>query len=281
MATTVDKLLARARERLTEAAFRPPPREANLLLARVLGWNEARLLARGDHEVSAADQRRLEALVERRLTGEPVAYLLGEKEFYGRSFAVDNRVLIPRPETEHLVEWALELELPEGTTILDIGTGSGCLAVTLGLELTPARVVATDVSVAALAVAAKNAERHEVCRRLHLVAADLAGGLALGEIDLVVSNPPYVGLADADQLSPEIIGFEPAVALLADRDGHALHRRLIGELGGLRRGAFVLLEIGAGQEASLRRLIEGSVFDLLAIRPDYGGIPRVALLQRR
>lgn len=280
MSTTVDELLIRARRRLVKAAFRPPPREANLLLARVLGWDEAQVLARGDEEVSEASQRHLETLVERRLTGEPVAYLLGEKEFYGRSFLVDERVLIPRPETEHLAEWALEIELPERPTILDIGTGSGCLAVTLGLEIPASQVVASDVSIAALAVAANNVERHGVRHRLRLVATDLTAGLELSEIDLVVSNPPYVGLDDAEELSPEITGFEPAVALLADEDGHALHRRLLGELSGLRRRAFMLLEIGAGQEASLHRLVADSDFVLRSIRPDYAGIPRVALLER-
>ena len=155
--STVQGLLVEARRRLAAAPFAPPAREAGLLLAHALGVSEAQVLARHDEDVPAAAADRFLALLERRLAGEPFAYLTGEREFYGRGFRVDRRVLIPRPETEHLVEAALALPLPPGPRILDLGTGSGCLAVTLAAELPAATVVATDLSLAALAVARANA----------------------------------------------------------------------------------------------------------------------------
>jgi UDP-N-acetylglucosamine 1-carboxyvinyltransferase len=180
----------------------------------VLGLSEAQVLARGRQPAGATAQRLFLALLERRLGGEPVAYLLGEREFYGRSFAVDRRVLVPRPETEHLVEAALAARLPRSPRILDLGTGSGCLAVTLALELPAARLVATDLSPGALAVAAANVRRWGVEGRVGLAAADLFAGLDLAAFDLVVSNPPYIDRREAPTLSPEVVDFEPAAGAL-------------------------------------------------------------------
>ncbi|HJX29902.1 MAG TPA: peptide chain release factor N(5)-glutamine methyltransferase, partial [Thermoanaerobaculia bacterium] len=195
-------LLADARARLAATPFGAPPREAVLLLGKVLGLNEAQVLARDRDEVDPAAASRFGEILERRLTGEPVAYLFGEREFYGRPFQVDNRVLIPRPETEHLIEEALAETLPPGPLILDIGTGTGILAVTLALEIPGARVVATDLSAGALAVAAHNARRLGAADRVFLVRTDLAAGLDLSRFDLVVSNPPYIDPADARLPSP-------------------------------------------------------------------------------
>ncbi len=213
MPSTVGQLLAAARRLLAATPFGAPPREASLLLGRVLGLSEAQLLAR-DREPMAADAAaRFEALLARRLAGEPVAYLTGEKEFWGRPFRVDRRVLIPRPETEHVVEAALAERLPERPRLLDVGTGSGCLAVTLALELPGARVAATDLSPAALALAAANARALGAGARVSFLAADLAAGLDLGAFDLVVSNPPYIDPAELPELSPEVCAFEPRLAL--------------------------------------------------------------------
>src|SRR4029079_11845729 len=143
---TIRQLLAEARPRLAATSFGAPPREALLLLGHVLGLSEAQALARGDSDVPARAEARFRELLERRLTGEPAAYLMGEREFYGRPFFVDSRVLIPRPETEHVVEEALAASLPKRPRILDVGTGSGCLAVTLALEIPGSCVVATDLS---------------------------------------------------------------------------------------------------------------------------------------
>ncbi len=277
---TILSLVEDARRRLAAAPFRPPGREAALLLGRVLGLTEAEVLARDDRPVEQADVERFEALLARRLRGEPVAYLLGEREFYGRPFAVDPRALIPRPETEHLIEEALQLELPEAPRILDGGTGSGAIAVTRALELPAARVAAVDLSPAALAVAATNVRRHHVGDRVRLAATDLARGLALERFDLVVSNPPYVDPADRATLSPEITRFEPAVALFAPGTGESILVRLLSELDRLPSGTPLVLEIGQDQAERLETLAAGSPFELHRIRPDLAGIPRVATLTR-
>ena len=277
---TVEHLLAEARRQLAATPFAPPPREAGLLLAHALGLSEAQVIARRSESVTAAAAARFQELLERRLGGEPFAYLTGEREFYGRAFAVDRAVLIPRPETEHVVEAALALPLPPSPRILDIGTGSGCLAITLAAELPAAAVVASDTSLAALAVARANARRHAVAARLRWVAADLDAALALRPFDLVVSNPPYVAPEESAALSEEILQFEPAAALFAP-DGDSLLRRLVAAAAALRPGAWMVLEIGQGQLPRLERAARGAPLRIVEARPDLAGVPRVLVLERR
>jgi len=276
---SVRDLLAGARARLAATSFGAPPREAALLLSQVLGWSEAQLLARDREEVPPAAAERFLALLERRLTGEPVAYLLGEREFFSRPFRVDPRVLIPRPETEHVVEAALELALPRKPWILDVGTGSGILAVTLALEIPFARVVATDLSLGALVVAMGNA-RQLGAEEVFPVRTDLAAGLDLSRFDLVVSNPPYIDPGDAPTLSPEVCDFEPHLALFAPGGGDSVLARLFALCAGLRSGVRLIVEIGYGQLATARRHAEASDLVLEEARPDYSGIPRVLVLRR-
>jgi release factor glutamine methyltransferase len=282
---TIDQLLAEARPRLAATSFGAPPREASLLLGWVLGLSEAQVLAHGERQVPEESAERFRDLIERRLTGEPTAYLFGERELYGRTFQVDPRVLIPRPETEHLIEAALDSPLPDRPWILDVGTGSGILAVTLALEIPGARAVATDLSPGALAVASGNARRLGVRDRVFPVGADLARGLDLGRFDLVVSNPPYVDRGDAPNLSPEVYNFEPHVALFAPGSGDSLYARLFQETGGLRSGVRLLVEIGYGQLDAVRRHAEVSAevsgLQVADVRLDYAGIPRVVILERR
>jgi release factor glutamine methyltransferase len=278
---TIGRLLAEARPRLAAAPFGAPPREALLLLGHVLGLSEAQVIAREDREVLPAEEARFRELLERRLTGEPVAYLLGEREFFGRPFFVDRRVLIPRPETEHVVELALAENLPPAPWILDIGTGSGCLAVTLALEI-PARVVATDLSPGALAVAAKNARRHGVEERVLGVGLDLLEGIDLTRFDLVVSNPPYIDWSEAGEISPEVCSFEPHLALFSPESGDSILARLFAQCGaGLRPGVALIVEIGSGQLDAARRHAESSGLDLAITHQDYAGIPRTLVLRRR
>lgn len=279
---TIRQLLAEARPRLAATSFGAPPREALLLLGQVLGLSEAQTLARGDSEVPARAEARFRSLLERRLTGEPAAYLMGEREFYGRVFAVDSRVLIPRPETEHVVEEAIAAitaSLPARPRILDVGTGSGCLAVTLGLEIPGSFVAATDLSPGALAVAAKNARK--LGARVSLLGTDLTAGLDLGSFDLVVSNPPYVDLAEAPLLSPEVCNFEPALALFAPGSGDSVLARLFAQCAALRPGVCLVVEIGYGQLDAARRHAEASDLEVVRVRADYAGIPRVVVLRRR
>ena len=278
---TIGGLLAAARRRLAEAPFRPAGREAVLLMSRVLGRSEAAVLAHPEERLEDVDAHRFQALLERRLGGDPIAYIFGEREFYGRSFAVDPRVLIPRPETEHLVEAALELDLGERPRILDLGTGSGCVAVTLACELPAARLVAADLSSAALAVARANARRWGVADRVRLVAADLARPLRLARFDLVVSNPPYVGLEEASMLSIDVRDHEPGMALFAPGARLSVIERLVAELGALAAGTVVAFEIGAGRDEAVIDLLESSPLELIAVRPDYAGIPRIVVTKRR
>lgn len=277
----IGDLLRSARRRLARAPFEPSTREAALLLGHVLGLGEAAVLARDDEAVDEETRRRFAALLERRLAGEPVAYLLGEREFYGRPFTVDRRVLIPRPETEHLIEAVLALDLPEAPRILDVGAGSGSIAVTLALEIPGARVVASDTSLGALRVLAANVARHGVGDRVSPVAADLAGALRLESVDLLVSNPPYVDPAEKARLSPEVVDFEPGAALFAPQSGRAVIERLLAEASALRPGTPLVIEIGYDQAEWLRAAVSGrrdlAVRDVIR---DYAGLDRTAVLER-
>jgi release factor glutamine methyltransferase len=280
---TVGQLLARARPVLAATPFGASPREALLLLGRVLGLSEAQVLARPEADVPNESEQRFSTLLARRLGGEPVAYLVGEKEFFGRPFWVDSRVLIPRPETEHVVEAALAGQLlpgPPSPRILDVGTGSGCLAVTLALEIPRAIVVATDVSLGALAVAAKNARRHGVAARVRLAGLELLAGLDLSHFDLVVSNPPYVDLSEAPALSPEVCNFEPHLALFAPGSGDAVLARLIRQAESVRAGVRLILEMGLGQLEAVTAAGAAAGFEVLSVRDDLAGIPRVVELRR-
>jgi len=278
---SVAQLLAEARPRLAATPFGASTREALLLLGHVLGLSEAQVLARGESSVPPQGAARFRELLERRLTGEPVAYLMGEREFYGRLFQVDSRVLIPRPETEHVVEAALAEQLPEAPWILDVGTGSGCLAITLALEIPGSRVVATDLSPAALAVAAGNARRHGVRERVKLAGTDLFTGLDPRRFDLVVSNPPYVDREEIPEISLEVCNFEPHLALFPPGAGDSTLARLFSQGTGLRPGVPLVVEIGRGQVGAAGRHAEASLLHLDAVVKDYSGISRVLVLRRQ
>lgn len=278
---TVRQLLAEARPLLAATPFGASTREARLLLGHVLELSEARLLAREEREVSPEDEGRFRSLLARRLTGEPASYVTGEREFWGRSFLVDRRVLIPRPETEHIVEVALGLSLPPEPWILDVGTGSGILAVTLALEIPGARAVAVDLSPAALALAAKNARRLSAADRVAFLSTDLTAGLDLSRFDLVVSNPPYVERSEAAEISPEVLDFEPHLALFPPGAGDSILARLFSQCSGLRSGIPLAVEIGRGQLDAVRRHAGDSGLEITDVREDYAGIPRTVLLRRR
>lgn len=297
---TVRTLLDEAKAALRAAPFRPPAREAHLLLGRVLGVPEGRLLARDDLPVQPAQAAAFRALVARRLTGEPVAYLVGEREFYGRSFVVDPRVLVPRPETEHLVEAALALALPkrgprrvrDRPRVLDVGVGSGAIAVTLALERPGWRLIGSDLSLGALAVARNNARRLGV--DLALLRADLfelSRSVDLGALDLMVSNPPYIDPTEALELSPEVTRFEPSLSLFAGPDGPdgpdsrrrgaAAVAALIRQGEALASGVAMVLEVGHEQMPRVRELAEAGPWTVERVVTDYSGVERVAVLRRR
>jgi release factor glutamine methyltransferase len=271
---TVQHLLREARSALRRAPFEAEPREAALLLGHVLGWNEAKVLAYPEVEVARADCLRFRGLMGRRLDATPVAYLLGQREFWGRPFDVDPRVLIPRPETEHLVEVVLDLDLGTAPMILEVGTGSGCLAVTLALEIPGATVVATDLSPASLAVARRNVSAHGARDHVHLVATDLLAALRSQTFDLIVSNPPYVARSEAPTLSPEVRDHEPGIALFGEGDGTGTIARLLREA---RGRPFLAMEIGAGQEATIQELASTAGWQARKTVRDLAGIVRTLL----
>ncbi len=272
--------------RLAAAGVADPERDAELLLLHVFGTSRARLHADPGGPVDAAAAGAYRGLVERRAARVPIQHLLGTQEFWSLSFEVTADVLIPRPETEHLIEAFLDLPAGETPLIVDLGTGSGILAVVAARERPGARVIATDVSRAALAVAERNAARHGVTSRLRFVSGDLYAALAgLGleqRVDVLLSNPPYIGDADLAGLAPEVRDHEPRAALTPGPDGLAAHRRIAaGAPAFLAPGGHLIVEIGLGQSAAARALYEAAGFEVLAIRPDLAGIDRILTARRR
>jgi release factor glutamine methyltransferase len=247
------------------------PREARLLLAQATGFSEASVLAHPERELPAEAEARFRDLAARRKHGEPIAYLLGEKEFYGLPLAVNPAVLIPRPETELLVELALARK---PASVLDLGTGSGAIALALKRHLPAARVVAVERSAAALAVAQRNALKLglEVEFRHGLWFEPVAGEC----FDVVVSNPPYVAMGDP-HLDAGDLRFEPRSALVAGADGLESIRAIVrGAPGHLNPGGRLLLEHGLGQDAEVRRLLREAGLEDIATWPDLAGIARVS-----
>jgi release factor glutamine methyltransferase len=244
---TIATLLHAAQEQLS-ASSTTPRLDAELILAYLLGWPRARLLAERDHPVASALAEEFTGLLARRAGGEPVAYLLGHKEFYGLDFVVDRRVLVPRPETELLVELALAAAAGRAgpLRVADIGTGSGAIAVALAVHLPQARIDAVDISAAALEVARANVARHGLGARVRLLEGDLLAPLE-GQYDLIVSNPPYTILAEVE---PNVLAHEPHLALEGGADGADLYRRIFAQAPAhLRHGGALLCEIGAWQGA--------------------------------
>jgi len=255
-------------------------RDAELLLTHTLKKNRAWLLAHGDELVSNELLLSYRELLERRGRGEPIQYIIGEAEFYGLPFRVTPDVLIPRPETEHLVEKVIELAgCFERPRIVDIGTGSGAIAVALAQKLTQALITAIDLSKSTLAVARENAERNRA--DLRFLEGDLLAPVAGEQFEIVVSNPPYVPAADRATLSVEVRDYEPAQALFAGDDGLDVYRRLIpAAFGVLISGGYLVLEIGSGQSPAVTELLTRTGFEQIEFVPDLQEIPRVACARR-
>jgi len=257
-------------------------RDAELLLLDAARLDRATLLARWEEGLDEPSAARYSVHLERRLAGEPMQYILGETEFYGLPFRVTPDVIIPRPETEHIVEKVLDLAARfPNPRIVDIGTGSGAIAVALAHKLPQAAVTAIDLSAPALAVAKENAERNEVAGRIRLLEGDLLAPVAGERFDLVVSNPPYVPEGDRETLSVEVRDHEPGVALFAGSDGLEVYRRLMpAAFAALAPGGFVALEIGFGQAEVIGGMLAGSGFCEIEFVSDLQGIPRVACGQK-
>src|SRR5712692_6434783 len=269
-----------------------------LLLLHTLGRDRTWLYAHPEAEISAADAQRFFALLARRAAGEPTQHLTGKQEFWGLEFEVTPDVLIPRPETEHVIEVALDrLAVRQacrgrsantnGSELLiaDVGTGSGCIAIALAKELPAALLYATDISPAALAVARRNAARHKVCDRIQFHQCDLLGSFLRPSsvtshqsllFDLVVSNPPYVGRNEKQRLQREVREHEPELALYAGEHGNGLYEPLIRQAAErLKPGGILVLELGYNSLPAVRPLLENPAWRNVDVTKDLAGIPRV------
>ena len=278
---TIAEQLARGRRALEDAGV--PAAEAALdaeLLARTaLGWDRATLVTRRGEPAEPAFEAAYAALLARRAQREPVAYILGEREFWGLAFEVTRDVLIPRPETELIVEEAVAAfgggQPP--ATVIDICTGSGCLAVTLAREFGGADLVATDISTAAIDVARRHAARHGMSTRIDFRVADLLDGVA-GRADLIVSNPPYVARRDTSALAPEVRDHEPHIALFAGDDGLEVYRRLLpAARQHLTPGGKLVIEVGHDQADPVTELADAAGLRLEHTRQDLQGITRTLM----
>jgi release factor glutamine methyltransferase len=261
-------------------------RDATLLLLHALGLTRAELLANPEQQLTPARQSTYEALIQRRLTHEPIQYITGEQEFYGLTLHVTPAALIPRPETEHLVESVLAaLDPTRPLHILDIGTGSGAIAIALATHLPHAHLAATDISPAALEIARANTARHSLTDRIRFVESDLLAALASQNppptelFDAIVSNPPYVPTTDRATLHPQVRDHEPASALFAGPDGLDAYRRLIPQArAALAPNGLLALEIGHGQRDAIAALLAN--WNAVRFVDDLQQIPRVALARK-
>jgi len=268
---------------------------AELLLLHVVGRDRTWIYSHPEEEISASDAERYSALIQRRAAGEPTQHLTGKQEFWGLEFEVTPDVLIPRPETEHVIEVALDrLAVRElragrkqktdgvGLRIADVGTGSGCIAIALAKELPCAGFIATDISIASLAVAQRNAIRHGVATRVQFTECNLLDGV-LGSplFELVVSNPPYVGRREAATLMREVREHEPETALYGGEEGYELYADLIAQSAKcLSPRGVLVLELGHNSLPAVRPLLDESTWTKVGVTNDLAGIPRVLAAEK-
>jgi release factor glutamine methyltransferase len=290
-ANDVRNTLARGVARLEAASVPSAPLTAELLLLHLLQRDRTWLYAHPEHALSPEELVQYDDLLQRRAEGVPVQYLTGRQEFWGLEFEVNPTVLIPRPETEHLIEVALDRLgrlRNEPLRIADVGTGSGCIAVALAREFPQAQVVAMDISAAALKVAERNAARHGVQDRIGLVQTNLLqfrlppNAPSAERFDLIVSNPPYVGRAERHDLQREVVEHEPHEALFAGEQGLDVYPQLVAQAAELLKpGGVLILELGFGQAERVAALVaDRGIWTEVRITDDLAGIPRVLAAER-
>jgi len=272
--------LRRAAEILNENA--DARRDAALLLGFVLNRDRAFLIANDDCDLSDEEIERFFELIERRALGEPIQYITGRQEFFGLEFEVNENVLIPRPETEILVEAAIEiLREKENPYFCDVGTGSGCIPISILANLENAKAVAVDISSGALAVARKNAEKHRVAERIEFYESDVLAVFKNPKFDLIVSNPPYIPNKDLSVLPREVREHEPHAALFGGDVGTEIITQLLMDAPKfLIENSYLMFEIGFAQGEAVRAMVDPNVWQLREILPDLQGIPRIVVLQR-
>jgi release factor glutamine methyltransferase len=292
---TVRAALKNAIAQLREANIPSFTLAAELLLLHASGRDRAWLYAHPEEILTDADAHTFLSLIDRRVAGEPTQHLTGKQEFWGLEFEVTPDVLIPRPETEHVIEVALDRlalrELRAGRTqkspgeglqIADIGTGSGCIAIALAKEILAANFTATDISPAALAVAKRNANRHQVAGRIHFLECNLLNGChATPSFDLIVSNPPYIGRREAPTLPREVRDHEPAVALFGGEEGYELYADLISQAAAhLQPEGILVLELGHNSLPAVQPLLDSPTWTQVAVTNDLAAIPRIIAAQK-
>ena len=282
--TTINARIADGRHRLQRSGINHDEAalDARLLAQALLGWDAARVLTAGNDTEPSWFAAQYEALLSRREKREPLPYITATREFWNLSFEVSPDVLIPRPETEGLVEALIEFfpNRHASIRIADVCTGSGCVAIAIAIERPRAELVAADASTPALQVARRNVERHHVADRVTCVQGDLLAPLT-GAFDAIVANPPYVPLVSRNGLQPEVRDFEPGLALFGGADGLELIRRLISESAPLlQKHGYLMFEFGDGQETAVRQLISDSdTLTMVDVKHDLQGIGRIAIAQ--
>ena len=276
----LDAALRRAVSTLEQNDVGSPRMNAETLLMFALGCDRAYLYAHPERTLSADEASRYDAAIAERSTGKPAQYITGHQEFWGLDFIVSPAVLIPRPETEHLIETVLELARTHTfEKIADVGTGSGCIAIALAKEFPAAQISAVDISPAALEIARANAARHQVEKQITFRESDLLAALPKEHFDLVASNPPYVGENEADKVQKQVREFEPKVAVFSGVEGMDIYRRLIPQArAALKPGGWLVMEMGYSVEQAVRALLDG--WDNIRVTYDLQGIPRVAAAQK-
>jgi release factor glutamine methyltransferase len=278
---TISETLKRASEQLRAASVPNDVLDAQTLLAHALSQDRTYLIVHFNQPLSVDELTSYQALIARRAVGEPLQYITGRQEFFGLEFEVTPDVLIPRPETELIVEEAIRLSQGSRPVILDLCTGSGCIAVALARELSAARVFASDVSTAALQVARRNAARHGL--RVEFLASDLLEAFAQQPFaDVITCNPPYVAEAEMPTLQREVREWEPRIALSDAGDGLSFHRRLLAETPSrLRPGGVLLCEMGYTQSEAILAMLNPTDWEAPQLLDDLQGIPRTLVLKRR
>jgi len=270
-AMSVEAWLKAASQRLAREGVEAGRLTAEVLLARALGCDRSYLIAHALDELSPHARSAAEGYLTRRSKGEPTQYITGTQEFYGRPFAVGPGVLIPRPETEHVVERALELAPPAGATVIDVCTGSGAIGITLALEW-KRPVILADISPPALHYARRNAQTLRA--PCPLIQADLLTAFHGRRVDLVVANPPYI--AEAEELPREVRDHEPALALFAGPSGNSAYARIIQDARRvLRPGGWLVMELGWQSAAAVQAMLTGPAWDEITVQPDLAGRDRV------
>jgi len=276
---TVQEVVAWTTDDLKKRGVTTSRLDAELIVAQALKIDRIKILIEGSRELSPEELESIRALVKRRRSFEPIAYLRGEREFYGRPFRVDKRVLVPRPDTETLVEVALQRLAGHdlGARVIDLCTGSGCIAITLKCERPTLTIDATDLSPDAIAVARDNAQRLGAVWNVRFAVGDLFAPIEPGRrYDLIVANPPYIATGEIPTLQPDIKDHEPRLALDGGSDGLVVVRRIVEEAPAhLRPGGALALEIGSDEGAAVRELLEKQGWTDVRTARDYGGNERV------